>query len=224
MKRFLIIFLAFGLCMTVVIISCGKDEKSKQDAEREKFAKKLQDGEYADVSILQKAAEKEIESFSFSLKKALSEAMRTGGPVNAINVCSELAPEIAMSRMTEGWTISRVTAKSRNRNNQAGAMQLDLLDQFFSPDQEPKFIGEWLNISGKKQYNYYKPIYMQEVCLNCHGTKASIKPEVAEKIKELYPEDAATGYRVDDLRGMFVVEIAWPEGRARAEALVSDSM
>lgn len=210
--------------MGVLSLSCGGDKKETKESQSEKFERLRRSGEIADVTILQDAAEKEIKSFAYSLKKGLSEAMREGGAVNAINVCSELAPEMAMARTTEGWTISRVSEKSRNKNNQADPMQLDILDSFFSPDQDPKFVGEWQTIAGKKTFFYYKPIYMQEVCLSCHGPKKNIKPEVAAKIAELYPDDAATGYRVGDLRGMFVVEVEWPAGRARAEALASDSI
>ena len=224
MRKITVIFIAACVVFDLVLVSCGGDKKASKETDREKFAKKLESGEYADLTILQKAAEKEIESFSFSLKKALSEAMHDGGPINAINVCSELAPEIAMAHSTEGWTISRISEKSRNRNNRADNMQLEILDEFYSPDQEPKYVGEWQMLSGKKTYFYYKPIYVQEICLNCHGARENIKPEVAAKIKELYPEDAATGYRVGDLRGMFVVKVAWPEGRARAEALAADSI
>ena len=115
MKKIIVIFVLVGLFCGLILISCGGDKKETEETGPEKFAKKLESGEYADLTILQKAAEKEIESFSFSLKKALGEAMRDGGPINAINVCSELAPEIAMAHSTEGWTISRISEKSRNR-------------------------------------------------------------------------------------------------------------
>jgi hypothetical protein len=47
-----------------------------------------------------------------------------------------------------------------------------------------------------------KAIPTGAVCLTCHGTE--VKPEVLTKIKELYPNDKATGYQEGDIRGAFV--------------------
>ena len=44
------------------------------------------------------------------------------------------------------------------------------------------------------------------VCLSCHGPPGSLDPEVTTALKNLYPQDEATGYRMGDLRGAFVVE------------------
>lgn len=206
---------------SLAFLGCGKEKEktAEKDFEQKRLA-----GEYPDAIVLNKAAEKEIESFAFSLKKGLSEAIRTGGPVNAIAVCSELAPEIAMAHAKEGWSIMRVSDKSRNRNNQATSEQLDILTEFYRVDQQTPFIAGWKRIVDKQTYYYYKPIYVQEMCLNCHGSKNDIKPETAAKLAELYPDDAAVGYKINDLRGMFVVEIAWPAGRAHAETLAADSI
>ncbi|MEW5923572.1 MAG: DUF3365 domain-containing protein [Candidatus Zixiibacteriota bacterium] len=208
MKKYMFLMSTVVLAVTLIFISCSKGLA----------------GEYPDATVLSKAAEKEIESFSFALKKGLSEAINTGGTVNAIAVCSELAPEIAMAHAQGGWSIMRISDKSRNRNNQANSEQLDILSEFIWKDQAPPFIAEWKNIAGTQTYFYYKPIYVQELCLNCHGSNSDIKKETSAKLAELYPDDAAFGYKINDLRGMFVVEIAWPAGRAHAEALVSDSI
>ena len=37
----------------------------------------------------------------------------------------------------------------------------------------------------------------------CHG--GTLDPEVTAKLKELYPQDAATGFKVGDLRGAFTI-------------------
>jgi hypothetical protein len=40
-------------------------------------------------------------------------------------------------------------------------------------------------------------------CLNCHGE--SISPEVDAKLKALYPNDQARGFKEGDLRGAFTL-------------------
>jgi hypothetical protein len=51
---------------------------------------------------------------------------------------------------------------------------------------------------------YIEPIYMQSLCLTCHGE--SLAADVAEEIKRRYPEDQAIGYKPDELRGIFWLE------------------
>jgi hypothetical protein len=48
-----------------------------------------------------------------------------------------------------------------------------------------------------------KAIGTTSPCLNCHGS--ALKPEVAAKVKELYPEDQAVGFASGQLRGAFTL-------------------
>lgn len=46
------------------------------------------------------------------------------------------------------------------------------------------------------------------MCLQCHGTIGQeVSSETFTKIKELYPKDRATGYGLNELRGIWVVEM-----------------
>ena len=56
---------------------------------------------------------------------------------------------------------------------------------------------------GRKTFRYMKAISTAALCLNCHGE--TLSPEVAVKIKELYPNDQAHGFKDGDLRGAFTV-------------------
>jgi len=40
-------------------------------------------------------------------------------------------------------------------------------------------------------------------CLKCHGEQ--LDPAVQARIKELYPDDKATGYKTGDLRGAVTI-------------------
>jgi mono/diheme cytochrome c family protein len=48
---------------------------------------------------------------------------------------------------------------------------------------------------GRRYVHYMKPIVIAApVCLQCHGAPDKLAPGVADALKELYPQDQATGY------------------------------
>jgi hypothetical protein len=57
----------------------------------------------------------------------------------------------------------------------------------------------------KNTVGYAEPIYMQPLCVTCHG--ANLAPDLQKKLDELYPTDQATGYAAGDLRGIFWAEL-----------------
>jgi len=220
MKKIVMAVFLGGLFMNLVIAGCGKDEKESTGKDLDK---ERESGEYADVSMLQKAADKEIASFMTSLKYSLKEAMRDGGPANAISVCSDAAPEIAMAHARDGWEIWRLTDRPRNPNNEVNDPQYDILYEFSDSTTAPPFVIEWQEDKGERKFYYYKPIYVDQMCLNCHGVREDLQPEVVKKLDELYPDDKATGYYAGDLRGMFMVVVDWPKGKALAEKLAGET-
>ena len=53
---------------------------------------------------------------------------------------------------------------------------------------------------------YYAPIFVNALCLQCHGTAGTtMRAEDYAVIRELYPEDQATGYTEGDLRGIWSI-------------------
>src|SRR5690606_28580791 len=60
---------------------------------------------------------------------------------------------------------------------------------------------------------YNKPIIINNpVCLNCHGNiSAEVPANVSALLSELYPSDKATGYKINDLRGMWSIRIPQKE-------------
>lgn len=140
-------------------------------------------------------------AYAEQLKVALGAAIAQGGPARAITICSTMAPEIAREISSETTTIHRVGTRVRNaRTNTPTSAQRDVLERLSAA--APEFVGE---LDGR--LTYMKAIILQEaVCLNCHGPREDLAPEVVELLDDLYPDDQATGYRQGDLRGAFVVE------------------
>jgi hypothetical protein len=152
-----------------------------------------------------------IQQFAQSLQGELQAAMQAGGPVQAIEVCNERAPEIARQVSEErGMQLSRTSLKIRNPDNAPDEWQRGVLEDFdarrAAGEDPAKIEAHAVHVrdDGGKEFHFMKAIPVGEVCLNCHGTQ--IQAPVEDALKSLYPGDTARGYSVGDLRGAFVVK------------------
>ncbi len=206
------------LLVSLLFVTCGKD------ADKDSAIEKNQPASTTDNELLIAASNRLIGKFSSELKGELMSAMSNGGAENAIGVCQVKAPEIARANSGEYWSISRVTGRNRNPENLADKHQMTILNRFAdTTGQMPEYSYEWPEQS-PTVFRFYKPIMTAPLCLKCHGPVDQIDPAVKAALKEKYPEDRATGYNSGELRGMFVVEVKWPEGKAFAEQLATDSL
>jgi cytochrome c553 len=137
-----------------------------------------------------------------NLKKALQE----GGPEHAVSFCNTQAEPIARDMSAKlNATIGRVSDRPRNPANAADQAELAIIREFkatLAAGQKPTAA---IRERGKQVVGYY-PIVTNGMCLQCHGDAGTqISPATLELIQREYPEDKATGYGVDELRGLFVV-------------------
>ena len=65
-------------------------------------------------------------------------------------------------------------------------------------------------IQESKKLVYYKQIKIAlPACLKCHGEFGSdIDSATSGKLQNLYPADLATGYKLNDFRGLWKIEFA----------------
>ena len=134
------------------------------------------------------------------LSGKLMAAMSDGGPVAAIEVCSQQASEIAANVGREfGVSIGRTSYRLRNPANRAPAWTQPFVEV---RETDPQFVD--LSNGGT---GALLPILLQPQCLACHGPADKINANVGEQLKKLYPDDAATGFHQGDLRGWFWVEV-----------------
>lgn len=181
------IFIALGFLM----ISCNKKSKEETTVISEESKE-----------ILQKYA---IETKGV-LGKNLMNAINTQGTEKAIEFCSTKAIVLTDSMsIAFNASIKRVSDKPRNPINMANDNEtafINELKQKISKGEKmtPKFTESDGKITG------YFPIETNAMCLQCHGSKdLDIKPNVLKKIAQLYPKDQATGYKENQIRGIFVV-------------------
>jgi hypothetical protein len=149
-------------------------------------------------------ANNKVKAFATELKQALVGAIQQGGFENAVEVCHSKAPEIASNLSRDGWTVARTSHRARNENNVPDAWELDRM-QTFSEQYKAGTPANQLTFSKieDEQYRFMKAIPTDKVCLGCHGS--SVNPDLATKINALYPQDAAVGFSIEDLRGAFTL-------------------
>ena len=154
-------------------------------------------------------AKKATAAFAGALKSELVSAMRSGGPIEAIDVCNTRAVLIGEEvSLEQGMTLTRVSLKNRNPDNAPNEWQAEVLESFEArkaAGEAPATLAwhEVADIGNGKELRFMKAIPTGAVCLACHGE--TLAPPVEEQLAKLYPEDKATGYSEGDLRGAFVV-------------------
>ena len=63
--------------------------------------------------------------------------------------------------------------------------------------------SEIIKDKNNNKFIYVKAIRIKEVCLNCHGS--NINNDLKKEIQKLYPDDKAINYKLNDIRGAFVM-------------------
>lgn len=147
--------------------------------------------------------------FMSTLKGALMEAVHAGGPSYAIAVCREKAAQIAQSySKATGWIVRRTSLKIRNKANAPNDWERAVPEWFegrSAGGEDVQVMEHWEVVEhrGRKAFRYMKVIPKGGLCLTCHG--AEVAPGVDETLRRLYPEDAARGFRVGDIRGALTI-------------------
>ena len=144
------------------------------------------------------------------LKTRMIQEMGAHGPGEAFEACSMEAEALTASVVPEasGARVGRSSLRLRNPANQA-----------------PPWVQAWLDATGEAAFadatgirdvqdtpagkvaRVLRPIPMQETCLACHGHDDTLPADVRATLSRRYPDDAARGYAVGELRGALWAEI-----------------
>lgn len=145
------------------------------------------------------------------LLAVLTEEIGKNGPGGAILVCRDKAPQLAKAASDEtGWSIRRVSLRNRNPRAVPDAWERAALEDFDRRAASGESAAtlekaEIVTDGGKQSYRYMRALPTQALCLNCHGSPEQLSPAVVEKLKALYPDDKAIGYRPGDIRGAMTI-------------------
>lgn len=157
------------------------------------------------VKLAREAAQDAFAQLSGELAKAIEE----GGPVAAIPICSEKAqPLVAEVASRRQLGLRRLSDRPRNPQQQASGTDLATIESFRTAIQN-KTAPEPAVVETPDGSTLVRlPIIVsQPLCLQCHGTDADIADDTRAAIRKLYPEDQATGYQLNDLRGIWQVTL-----------------
>ncbi|HYQ56798.1 MAG TPA: DUF3365 domain-containing protein [Draconibacterium sp.] len=135
----------------------------------------------------------------------VGKAIQTGGPEYAVEFCNLEASSIVDSlNETFDCNISRISTKNRNPQNALNTEQEKQMWKLFAEKRLADTVVQNRNV-----LVYYKPIRIgMPTCLKCHGNpETDISRETKAKIDELYLADLATGYKLNDFRGLWKVEL-----------------
>ena len=142
------------------------------------------------------------------LGKNLKGTIKKEGTHAAVSFCNERAYPLTDSMSAVLNTqIKRVSDQTRNPGNQANELELSYIQSAKSTLASGGKIKPQMQELNGKMIGYY-PITTNAMCLQCHGVEGEqIKPDVSMNIKSLYPDDLATGYGENQLRGIWVVQM-----------------
>lgn len=140
------------------------------------------------------------------LGKNLMGTIQKKGTLEALKFCNEKAYPLTDSMsIVNHAKIKRVSDLPRNQKNQANTKELQYIESFktvIANNEEPKPIVEEMDDIVK----FYYPITTNSMCLQCHGQPSTdIESKTLKSLAELYPNDKAIGYNVNQVRGIWSI-------------------
>ena len=168
------------------------------------------DKETSQMQEILKVAQESSALLLKTLEKNMKEHMKAGGPMDALNFCSDEAYDLTNSvtkNLPEGVAVKRISNKYRSAANAPSKSEKKILDSFENLQDLNVTLPPYLiQKVDETTFKYYKPLTIEkQVCLKCHGDlkESALKSAIAER----YPLDKALGYKMHDLRGVVVVTI-----------------
>ena len=198
MNKSLISILIATFFVSTVIISCKEPSAGKD-------ATKTNESDTTNYLLKGKAIATETQK---QLAKNLTEAITKGGTEYAIQFCNIQALPLTDSMAKQlNANIKRVSDQPRNINNSANEKEMAYIQSIKSAIEKGETANPQVTSSDNEVIGYY-PIITNSLCLQCHGNKnTDITKESQNKIASLYPSDKATGYSINQLRGIWVINM-----------------
>ena len=151
---------------------------------------------------------KEITKATFeALSSKLTEQMKLGGPAKAVPFCNVEAMPLTDSMAAKYMvTIKRTSDKLRNPKNKATSRELEIISQYQKSKANGDVLKPMVEKDSEEVAHFYAPITTNAKCLKCHGVVGEMTMAKTDSIiKSLYPEDIATGYGDEQVRGIWSI-------------------
>lgn len=170
-----------------------------------------------EAARIRAAGEAAAGALAARLTAELQEALAKGGPEAAVDVCHTRAlPLTAQADPGHPRVTSarRTSLKLRNPANAPDAGERAALEEvarrIAAGEAPPAVLVQHIQKpdTAAAEWRVYKPVKIQPACLACHGDPGLQPPALRAKLQARYPQDAATGYRDGEWRGLVRVTVA----------------
>ena len=161
-----------------------------------------------DVQARVEDAKTATAGFLQQLGGTMKREMQAGGPIAALKVCRDVAPDIANDlSLQKGWQVKRVGTRVRNPMlGTPDAWEQGVLQDFERRAAQGETFDamthfEVVEEPAGKSLRFMKAIGLAPQCVVCHGSAEQIAEPVRAELQTLYPHDRAVGYQPGELRG-----------------------
>jgi len=208
----------FRTLLSVIIITLIASCSGKQHVDRSAYEEELNEREIKRVTDAElyeaalKVGEKVANLSQQKLSSNLMRAIKDQGIEEAIRFCNLNAYSLVDSLKKEyDAEIKRVSAKYRNPLDKPDSLESTILEAYqYNIDNNLELESNVQKTHNSDDFLFTKPITINNpMCLQCHGEpdkELSLKTQ--EVIKKLYPEDRATNYKMNQLRGMWSIKLS----------------
>ena len=159
-------------------------------------------------SVILNEAKNLLKETAKQYKNTLIEGLQHNNLIKALKYCNKEVEQLISKDNEKGFAIKRVSLRPRNKNNYPNLYEKEILEKFNKLSlKDNKYLAlehsEIIKDENNNKFVYAKAIRIKEVCLNCHGS--NINDDLKKEIQKLYPDDKAINYKLNDIRGAFVM-------------------
>lgn len=185
--------------LALFFISCGNQSDSRDGVPRISYEKRAE--------YMAKGAEITKASFK-ALSSALRNSVAKHGIDSSIKMCNLKALPLTDSLQSAlGVQIKRTALKLRNSKNAPTKEEKAILKLYKRAQEAGDSLRPVALQVDSNWVSFYSPILTQPMCLNCHGKAGvSMKESTYKSIVDLYPNDRAVDFKLEELRGMWSIK------------------
>lgn len=181
-----------------ILISCNTNDQTMLQENDTNSMKINKNDSIFYINEGAKLARKMYAEILQNLNKALDEL----GYYESIRFCNLRALPIVDSLSKQyGIKAKRTSLKLRNPANAPDSIEKQVLLMYEKTQSKKPII-----IPTKEGVRFFTPIYIAQLCLNCHGVPYQDIPDVTMKaLDKWYPNDQAKNYQIYDIRGIWSI-------------------
>ena len=163
---------------------------------------------------IQSAGDYAIDRRMLTMMNEVKMALDSGTPQEAVDMChlTGLATSGAIPGLPRVNAVKFTSLKIRTASNTpdpADKLALDYFGQVpvAGAAQSHSLVQRIDTPNGDPEWRVYKPVAVTSKCLICHGNPADQSPALRGKLKAIFPEDQALGYKIGEWRGVIRVTV-----------------